>query len=42
MIIGDHLSFELSESLFDLCAIQFHNVLHWLACRSAAFLRNDP
>lgn len=31
MIIGDHLSFDLSESLFDLGGIQFHNGLHWLA-----------
>ena len=32
MIIGDHLSLELSEGLFDLGGIQFHNELDSLAC----------
>jgi hypothetical protein len=31
MVVGDHVSFELGQSLFDLSGIQFHNALHSLA-----------
>jgi hypothetical protein len=28
MVVGDHVSFELGQSLFDLSGIKFHNALH--------------
>jgi hypothetical protein len=34
MTIGNHPSFELSQSLFNLRQIQFHTALHSLVCRA--------
>jgi hypothetical protein len=31
MVVGDHVGYELGQSLFDLSGTQFHNALHSLA-----------
>jgi hypothetical protein len=31
MVIGGHLGFELSQSLFELRGVQFHDAFHSLA-----------
>src|SRR6267154_3112474 len=38
MVLGDHLSFELHQSVLDLRRIQFHDALHSPTCRASHLL----
>src|SRR6266404_6143976 len=42
MVLGNHLSFELDQSVFGLLGIQFHDALHSHVCRASHLVNGSP